>query len=228
MIIPEEKIFNNKVFVLNPNLNVESVETKYSKIFIIDDFYKNYDFVLNEIEKLPITKVLGDPRNNIDFIDGRKVYSPNMMGTSLPYQETLLRLMSRIVEHPKDKITLDTKLLVNCFKFTDRVDFENYYYGIHRDPIHSKRQVGQVAIVLFLNKEYQENEGLNFYIDNKVNSSRIRNFFKKSEWQIDYSVQAKPNRAVLFTSNMYHGQYTGSEQFKTDIRYTQVFFASLW
>ena len=227
MIIPEEKIFNNKVFCLNLDLTCHHVDTETTRLTIIDDFYVDLDLVLHEVEKLPITKVLFDGANNVDFLDGRKVYAQNMMGTQLPFVTQLQGLISKIIEYPKKKIECQDKVLVNCFQFTDKVDLENNYYAIHRDPRISNKYRGQVAIVLFLNKSYNDGEGINFYKPPKENASRRNNFYDKKYWEVEHFVQAKPNRAVLFTSDMYHGQHTGTDQFKSEVRYTQVIFAYL-
>ena len=83
-----------------------------------------------------------------------------------------------------------------------------------------------IAIVVFLNEHYEEGEGMNFYDvpDDFVLTIRER----KDKVKQIYTVQGKKNRAVLFDSQFPHGQHTPTNQFKNEMRYTQVIFVPLY
>lgn len=223
MIIENSKIFNNKIFKLNNNLSYQTIDTKLAKITIIENFYEDINFVLNELEKLPITLCLGHSENNVTFFDGRKCYMENIKGTEIPYILDLTKLVSNIIGYPSKFIDIRDDILINCFKFTDKhkYDLREYYYNIHIDH-------HDIAIVLFLNETYESGEGMNFYMPFNVDENIIENqYHKKENIELNYFVQAKCNRAVLFDGSMLHGQHTPTEQFKTQMRYTQVIFCSL-
>lgn len=230
MIIKSSKIFNNKIFKLSDNLNYETIDTKLEKITIIENFYEDIDLVLSELNKLPITLTYEYLENNITFFDGRKCYMENMKGTEIPYTEHLIKLVSKIIKYPSEFINIQENILINCFRYTDKMKYnlDEYYYSIHRDPINGYYgQKKQVAIVLFLNKHYNDGEGLNFYMPFNLSEKKKDNFVYKKDVEINYFVQAKCNRAVLFDSSLLHGQHTPTHQFKSEMRYTQVIFCPL-
>ena len=230
MIIPSEELFNNETFVVNKDMKVETIETSVAKITIIDDFYEDIDSVIDQVDKLPVTKIWNhDPNNNKTYFDGRKVYCNNMKGSLLPYSVdgTLINIVSEIIGYPSNSIDIDpenTKLLVNCFKFTDELNLKDHYYGAHRDP-YMRNSIGQVALVIFLNRNYEEGEGMNFY-DGYIESDHTH-LRKKDALPVVKRIQGKCNRAVLFDSKFTHGQHTPTDQFKKEMRYTQVIFLSL-
>ena len=227
MLIDPEKLFNNKVFNLNKNLTYKIVDNKLGKIGIIDNFYQDINLVLGELDKIPITLTYQIPENNNSLFDGRKTYKDTMPGMEIPYVNDLPQLISKIINHPSGFISIDKSIIVNCFKYTEKLkyDLSEYYYTIHTDPSNSHQgQKGQLAIVLFLNNNYEDGEGMNFYLPYKEPEL----FTSKKDIEFNYFVQGKCNRAVLFNSNLFHGQHTPTQQFKNEMRYTQVIFCPLF
>lgn len=227
MIIPTEELFDNTVFKVNTDMIVNTIETVDGKITILDNFYEDIESVLKQIDKLPMTTVWNNKKNNVTYLDARKSHPNNMEGTFLPYtvDGMLQTLVADIVDYNPKNITIDQKLLVNCFKFTDEFNLEDYYYSAHTDP-YSERSPGQLAIVVFLNRHYEEGEGMNFYDDLPGRDEEYRT--RKDLMTVVKTIQGKCNRAVLFDSLFPHGQHTPTEQFKKEMRYTQVVFLYLW
>lgn len=235
MLVDDSCVFDNEVFEINEDPIINTIDTKIAKITTIDNFYKNIDGVIAQLPKMPISLIWEQPDNNKTFIDARKVYKSNMRGTILPYafDGSLNTLLSNIIEFPPERMDISKEFIVNCFSFTE--DFEPFlkdnWYGGHRDdhdilPRKGVPATGQVAIVVFLNEHYEEGEGMNFYdVPPGVNTD-IR--CKKSEVKQIHSVQGKKNRAVLFDSQFPHGQHTPTNQFKNEMRYTQVIFIPLY
>lgn len=223
MIISKDYIFDNNVFQLSDSLEIETKDIGIANITIIDNFYKNIEEVFNEIEKLPMTLIYDESDNNKNYFDARKSYCSNMNGTEIPYQynNQLKKLVSQIIEYPSNLIGVNKSILVNCFKFTDKLDLQNNYYTIHVDSFIDRKSKGQLAIVIFLNENYEEGEGINFYEYKNYQDTLLT---PKDCATIIHSVQGKSNRAVLFDSQMPHGQYTPTSQFKKEIRQTQVIF----
>lgn len=223
MIISKEYIFDNNVFELSDSLEVKTKNIGIANITIIDNFYKNIEEVLNEIKKLPMTLIYHESDNNKNYFDARKCYCPNMIGTEIPYQynKQLKKLVSQIIEYPPNLIRVNEDILVNCFKFTDKLDLKNNYYAIHTDSFIDKKSKSQLAIVIFLNEKYEEGEGMNFY---KHENNQDTLLTSKSCASIIHTVHGKSNRAVLFDSQIPHGQSTPTSQFKKEIRQTQVIF----
>ena len=227
MFVRDEDLFDNNLFVLNDSPQVESIQTDRAKITIIDNFYKDVDSVLGEIDKLPFTKVftsfLG---NGVTFFDARKVYTNNMSGSEIPYTKdnSLTSKVGEIIGYPSGNIKILDDLLVNCFQFTDKFELDDSYYSIHEDSTQD------ISIVIFLNKHYEEGEGINFYGELPTDIPSIcetNNTLPRKDIKLIHTVQGKCNRAVLFDSKFTHGQHTPTDQFKKEMRYTQAIFLKL-
>lgn len=227
MIIPTEELFDNTVFKVNADMAVDTISTSDGRITILDNFYEDIESVLKQIDKLPMTTVWNNKKNNITYLDARKNYVNNMVGTDMPFTNDgiLKNLVADIIQYNSNDITIDEMLLVNCFKFSDEFNLEDSYYAAHTDPYISGSP-GQLAIVIFLNRHYEEGEGMNFYDRLTTQDEEYRS--KKDSTTVIKTIQGKCNRAVLFDSHFPHGQHTPTEQFKKEIRYTQVIFLPLW
>ena len=231
MLIPNEELFDPTVFKLNDDLVYETIDTSVAKITIIDDFYEDIDSVLDQIDKLPTTMVWRkQPNINKTHFDGRKVYANNMTGSELRYTEDcdIINLTALITGYSGHKMAFRNILLVNCFQFTDDLNLQDNYYGAHLDPYEEKDCAGQLAIVLFLNRHYEEGEGMNFYSKFDTDDLDDNNMVSKDKVEVVKTIQGQCNRAVLFDSKFPHGQHTPTDQFKKEMRHTQVIFLSLW
>ena len=235
MLVDDSCVFDNKVFEINEDTIINTIDTKIAKITTIDNFYKDIDSVIRQLPKMPISLIWDQPDNNETFIDARKVYKSNMRGTTLPYafDGSLNILLSNILEFPPERMDVSKEFVVNCFSFTEEFEpfLKDNWYGCHRDdhdilPMNGVPATGQVAIVVFLNEHYEEGEGMNFYDLSPNVKTNIRS--KKSEVKQIHSVQGKKNRAVLFDSQFPHGQHTPTNQFKNEMRHTQVIFVPLY
>ena len=228
MFVRDEDLFNNNVFVLNDSSQMETIETDRAKITIIDNFYEDVDSVLVELDKLPITKVFTRFLDNgVTFFDGRKSYAANMSGSGISYVEdkSLRNKLSEIINYPPESIKVGKDILINCFQFSDRFELDDTkYYSVHEDSPQD------ISIVVFLNKHYHEGEGMNFYGELPTGNPSIgetNNILPRKDIKLVHTVQGKCNRAVLFDSKFTHGQHTPTDQFKKEMRYTQVIFFKL-
>lgn len=227
MMISKEYLFDNTVFQLSNSLEIKTKDMGIANITIIDNFYSNIEKVLIEIEKLPMTLVYYESDNNKKYFDARKCYCSNMIGTEIPYEngKQLKQLVGDIIQYPSKLIKISKEIIINCFKFTDELDLEKKYYGIHADSYIDKKSKSQLAIVVFLNRNYEKGEGLNFY-EHKINHDTL--LTSENYANIIHNVQGKTNRAVLFDSLIPHGQSTVTNQFKKEIRQTQVIFIPIY
>lgn len=223
----DDIIFDNKVFCLNENITQEIIKTNIGEIVIIENFYKDLNSVLVEIKKLPVTLTWdGNYRknNNFIFIDGRKSYVSTMKGMELPFVEEIKIFLSKNFDLNSDNIHIDQSLSINCFKKLKNYP-ENKYYNPHYDNSLEdlEREVKERSIVVFLNEKYEEGCGINMYYPiSKMNISQLMN---KNELKLAKFIQAKPNMAVMFNSDILHGQSNGNyKQFYNEWRYTQVIF----
>jgi hypothetical protein len=229
---PDGELFDNNVFVINNSPQVEPVETDRASITIIDNFYEDIVSVNRELSKIPITKVFHQYSDNgVTYFDGRKVYCNNMQGTEIPYTQdkSLTSKVGEYINYPESSIEIDNKILINCFQFTDELSLSDSYYSVHEDP-YTCDSPGQTAMVVFLNDHYEDGEGMNFYSklygDTPFHSDN--SMVLKKDIDLIYTVQGKCNRAVLFDSKFTHGQHTPTDQFKKEMRYTQVIFFPLY
>lgn len=230
------RLFNNWAFIWNPACTVKLYQLKESEkahnVFIIDDLFADFAGVRGQFEDYPICRTgLAKNREKCEgLFDGRKNFTPSIEGTDLPYLKDVCKLASEGYSWPIEKVSVLQGVSVNVFSKGSEFP-EDCYYSVHRDP--SNGQVfRRLGLVLFGNTQYEQGEGLNFYQwKNEQCADAIANsgyrFTKKSDVELLHTVQAKPNRGVLFDGHLVHGQHTPTDQFVTEYRETFVNFLTL-
>lgn len=205
-------VFDNHIFNLNEDMVISTIQTPLCKMTIIDSFYKDFNGVNKEIEKLPVSYTCA---NNEDMVDMRGTYASTMKGTELPYMNQYSSIIKSIIGYA-GSVHIEPAIIVNFNKtLSDRHLKENY--NVHTDP-------KDLSTVVFLNNEYEDGDGLNTY----YNSDKFHgNWSEKSLDKLNYFIQAKPNRAVLFAADLLHGACIASKLFESNYRKTQVIFAKL-
>lgn len=210
-------LFDNKAFTLSPDMVYETISTPMCKISVIDNFYKDFDKVYNEIEKLPIALT---EYNCDDMLDGRKSYLQTMFGTELPYIGEYGPKLKEIIDLKSYRdIIIEPSVIVNVNQpLTDK--YKDHYFNIHKDT----KYPNSIGTLVFLNKSYEEGEGFNTYTSMK---DGFEMFARKDTTDVNYFFQAKPNRAVVFSTDLNHGACIATEQFTKEPRYTQIIFPAL-
>lgn len=206
-------IFDNNAFTLNSNLTYRHVKLSNSNAIVIDDFYADFDRVYDEMSKLPVAVTDFSSDN---MFDGRKAYVGNMKGTELPYIGEYPNSIRKMIQY-NGNIRVENKLLINVNKaLSDR--YKDSHYNIHQD---SK---SDIATIVFLNKEYESGEGFNTYVPKNYGNVL---WYNNEDTTIDTFFQGKPNKAIVFNTNVWHGAAFNGTQFTKDHRYTQVIFTDL-
>jgi hypothetical protein len=209
--------FDNTVFKLNPDMVINTIPTPIANITVVDDFYLDYDSVTFELDKLPAAyTAFNRPGSSLD---ARKSYAQSMQGTILPYREEYTDVVRNIIGY-NGRVRTEEALLVNCNQFYDD-KWKDHYYNIHTDT--SVHGADIISTVVMLNKKYSESEGFNTY-SNEPSGTGL--WTPKDEMKVNYTVQARPNRAIIFSPLINHGAALGG-QFLDEMRYTQVIFSHL-
>lgn len=218
-------IFNTDAFALNPDADIEIIKTETTTIAVVDDFYKDFDAVEFEVNKLPAAITGCDIPG--EMFDARKSYMGNMKGTVMPFTHELSDLVCKVIGYDGEAET-SRELLVNCNKLLCDKN-TTHQYNIHRDnEVHEMPQ--QIATVVMLNCFYDEGEGFNIYKHKLVIGEDMEHYVMwtdRSVAEVDYFVQGKRNRAILFSTAALHGAALGGSQFKNEMRMTQVAFTKL-
>lgn len=205
-----------EIFDINLESKIEKIEFDKSYFYIIDDFYKNPDLILNLIfENDPILwKNWQKPSyNGIYFEDYRHQLQINGIENVFDYLSSIC-----------NKNSYEKKFLTNVMRFKKNKfnDYKNNYWWPHLDR-------GYTAIVYLNNIECN---GTNIYHSLKDdNEMRYQNehfcpWRKKQYWQLYATIIAKFNRLVLFdASKFYHGASIDDETFFDGaFRLNQVMF----
>ena len=213
-------LFDPEVFSINPDIISTRVTTPLCAITILDNFYRDFDKVIEQYDKLPVALTV---YNDNDCFDGRKCYVSNMKGTEIPSKYEYPELVGKTINYTGNAIERFDSVLINCNKLlSDRYNDE--YYNIHVDPKNINFK-DSIATVIFLNREYGEGDGMNTYYPPK---RQFLPWTPKDEVEINYFIQGKPNRAIVFSPNLFHGPAFGkSSRFEHEMRYTQVIFTGL-
>jgi hypothetical protein len=230
------RIFDPSVFKLSKDIKYKTHTVGEHQFTIIENFYEDLNKVLVEIEKLPYVYIGGlyKQYQNIFYKDFRQSYASNMPGTLLDYQtdKEFSKNLSKILQCEEKNLQIGPELLVNSWQKLNGISiFDDCYYSVHIDKIEYKNDPlfnEQHALVIYLNKEYSEDDGTNFYIP-KINNYHDNCFTKKEHIDLLHFQRAIPNTAVLYNSKIIHGQsISRSPQFLTDFRRTQVIWITIF
>ena len=202
------------MFELNPDLKIKEEILLGSKIFIIDNFYKNpdevYDFLFNR--EVPLWKIEEKPSfNTIHFIDKRLI----------EYDERLLPVigfLSYLCNQDAESHDIVTNML-RFFKH-DFNDYKNCHWWPHQDS-------GYNGIVYF-NKD-DNTSGTNLYSVKKqynMTLEHVEPWRPKENFKILKTLEPEYNRLVFFDGLKFlHGaNFPDNRYFGEEYRTNQVFF----
>ena len=202
------------MFELNPDLKIKEEILLGSKIFIIDNFYKNpdeiYDFLFNR--EVPLWKMDQKPSfNTIHFIDKRLE----------KYDERLLPVigfLSYLCNQDADSHEITTNMQ-RFFKH-DFNDYKNCYWWPHQDS-------GYNGIVYF--NKGDNTSGTNLYSVKKqydMPLEHVEPWRPKEDFEILKTLKPEYNRLVFFDGLKFlHGaNFPDDRYFGEEYRTNQVFF----
>ena len=215
------------IFELNEDSQVIIEEFMGSKIYYIDNFFKNPDNVVNFIDKTSFN--LHNPsiisphlksRNSVDFIDGRH----NLLLNDVPkiYRYLSFLCGQKPLFNLKELRTNITKIFKNPFN-----DYKNNHWWPHTDD-------GYTAII-YLNKNDIVN-GTNLYKIEKRDEMKDYEYEHTHPWRsknyysILKTIEPLYNRCVLFDGLKFtHGMNIENERyFDNEFRKNIVFFFKSW
>ena len=201
------------MFELNPDLKIKEEILLGSKIFTIDNFYKNpdeiYDFLFNR--EVPLWKMDQKPSfNTIHFIDKRLE----------KYDERLLPVigfLSYLCNQDADSHEITTNMQ-RFFKH-DFNDYKNCYWWPHQDS-------GYNGIVYF--NDDMEN-GTNIYYERnkqEMLTEHYKPWRLKKDFRVLKHLEPKFNRLVFFDGyKLLRGMNIANKRyFSQEYRNNQVFF----
>ena len=204
------------MFNIRDNVEIKKEIVDQSEIFIIDDFYKEPDSIVNYLLSTEPPLRRGGGYNNIHFEDRQHgLLNPNLEKVYL-----FLRNICGHESYLTDKlITNFTRLKENQFN-----DYKNNYWLPHRD-------MGYTALV-YLNKN-DINSGTNLYQsldpDNEPPNFGMeysRPWRIKDKYKVLKHIEPKYNRMVLYNGLKFlHGMnICNDDYFGDEYRMNQVFF----
>ena len=181
-----------------------------SKIYYIDNFFKDPDNVVKFLEKSPV--LFHKPRikegfenlNGINFYDMR--HEMNLSDFS-PVVKYLSEMCGQKVAFDKD--LLQTNMI--RFKNMPFNDYKNNYWHPHTD-------LGYTGLI-YLNKGDEQN-GTNFYEPtdsfynpNDNEGEHATPWKSKDEWLLLKTIKPRYNRCILFNGLIYHGMNIENERY---------------
>jgi len=204
------------LFEVNENFVVSTVSDDY---IIIDDFYKNYDDILEVINNMavPIFKYSEESRNFIDYYDCRPTINVNDFNekTLVPHK-TCANLIREYFNETRTFGLVTDIFEFNFFKHL-KTDIPNKYQHFpHRDYSYTGLvyldQVCSGGTALYDDSVRLSNkEHLNILYDTSSLDKKI--------------LLAKPNRLVIFKGTRLHGGYIENHNdYTNDWRINQCIF----
>ena len=202
------------MFELNSDLDIKEEILLGSKIFIIDNFYKNpdevYDFLFNR--EVPLWKMDEKPSfNTIHFIDKRIDEYDERLAPVIGFLSYLCN---------QDAESHDIVTNMQRFFKHDFNDYKNCHWWPHQDS-------GYNGIVYF-NKD-DNTSGTNLYSVKKrydMTDEHYRPWIPKEEFKILKTLEPEYNRLVFFDGLKFlHGaNFPDDRYFGDEYRTNQVFF----
>ena len=202
------------MFELNSDLDIKEEILLGSKIFTIDNFYKNpdevYDFLFNR--EVPLWKIEEKPSfNTIHFIDKRLI----------EYDERLLPVIG-FLSYLCNQDAESHDIVTNMQRFFkhDFNDYKNCHWWPHQDR-------GYNGIVYF-NKD-DNTSGTNLYSVKKqynMTLEHVEPWRPKENFKILKTLEPEYNRLVFFDGLKFlHGaNFPDNRYFDEEYRTNQVFF----
>ena len=202
------------MFELNSDLDIKEEILLGSKIFTIDNFYKNpdevYDFLFNR--EVPLWKIEEKPSfNTILFIDKRLI----------EYDERLLPVIG-FLSYLCNQDAESHDIVTNMQRFFkhDFNDYKNCHWWPHQDS-------GYNGIV-YLNKD-DNTSGTNLYSVKKqynMTLEHVEPWRPKENFKILKTLEPEYNRLVFFDGLKFlHGaNFPDNRYFDEEYRTNQVFF----
>jgi len=223
MLVDSEKIIDLGAFLINKEISIKECDIGCTKLYVIENFYEDFERAHNEMLKLPFAPIL--ETDNITHFDGRSSYSKSMSKTECSLTIDFKHLVAQVAGVDLEQVEVPDRILFNAFKFApDWFDYSKNWYNIHTDLAHSDNN-NLISMVLYMNHHYERGEGLNMY--NYISKDTKFNipFEDKEKYPPIFTLQAEPNTAILFNGHMPHGPCIATDQFSKEIRYSQVSFA---
>jgi hypothetical protein len=186
-----------EIFQLNPDAVIE-----YHKDYVvIDNFYKDYDTIIDLLENCPAEswKQTDHSRNFIDYYDCRLLFAnwqPNpvlvekRLGWISQFVCQLLNLNS---------INIEQSFQFNMFKHIKKGVSVSKQHHPHYDN-------GMINVLVYLDR--QSNGGTALYEDYLIENREATNLIVDiSKFKVKEIIPAKPNRCVIFDGRILHGAY---------------------
>ena len=207
------------MFELNQNIQIEEYKVQNSSIFVIDNFYKNPDKILNLFLSTPtIVHKKNEQKsyNMIFFEDKRHIFKCE----ELIYIHKFLSNICNQKTFYYDNLGFTNWTRFKKLSFNDYV---NNYWWPHLD--------GGYNGVVYLNKNDQVS-GTNLYEQiyfdefSKNAEEHYKPWVEKNKYKLIYQIKPKYNRMVLFDGGKFvHGMnICNDDYFSSTYRINQVFF----
>jgi hypothetical protein len=203
----------NNIFEFN-NDNLVVEEFRGSPIYVIDNFYKDPETVLQFIESQQaiLWKNWEQPSHNGDkFYDYRHNIIDERFLSVTSYLE---KLCGQSCSEPKKIIT--NKISFNDYEFND---YFNNFWAPHQD-------MGYNGIIYFNKEDTYTNLYSRISDDSWCGPEHFTPWRPKSLYKIEKKLQGKFNRCILFDGAKFlHGMDISNDHFfKNNFRFNQVMF----
>lgn len=201
----------NNIWQINDDSEVKTVEVNGSNLYIINNFYKYPEKVLEFFKTKEATFHKFDTpnsKNRIEFQDRRhRFYFKE-------FEKVENHLAKIVGQQPKNK----GLVLSNCFKFYDNTfnDWENKYWIPHID-------FGYNAIVYFDDAQTNLYKKVMDHDFNKLPEHQVC-WIDKKYYEVLLTIQGKFNTLFAFDGKIPHGQAIDSKKYTKEYRITQPIF----
>jgi hypothetical protein len=218
----------NELFELNPDYEVVSFD---GQIMIIDNWYKNYDQIIEVMEQQTPVYYNYVTSSGIQPDNGKKYHDCRVLLTNTSLDEKYISTLKEIEKiitkgSPGLELTFTSPGLVFNYWKNENKNLRNNIQSLpHVDS------PAAFACVIYLDKICSG--GTNIYdIEENVSVNPglvdITNFQQTFKYKVVKSIKAKPNRMVIYPGNIWHGAFIEDHsKYVDEWRINQVHFINI-
>lgn len=220
---------SKKLFELNPEMVVEKVDIEGHTLVKISDFYKNFDYLLDFVNNLPVD-VSFKTDSEFDLYGYRSHHKDFQMS------DQVKKKLEEVLQVP-------VKLFVTAFNYYTDIDSFKQNLIPHRDggarTLHSTAYAG----VLYLDKNIERNgtgifkfknsknlkpTDVEYMLTAKYRRDRKYTLATSSDdiWDLVYESEGEPNSLFLYPAYLLHSPMLSEDTYESG-REVQVFFINV-
>lgn len=210
---------HEELLAVNTDLQGQIVYFQNTKVLLVDNFFKNFEFLRETINKFPPGdwKLQEGSKNFIDYYDCKFTLLP-------PTEISLYKVTMQMVQDQYESKDVEPIRTVNVNWFKQIIDKRNNYAWPHTDNY--SNNIKSYTVLAYLNAVEECDGGTVFFNELKSNPNNEQMDYWGADqacWEQIGVIKMIPNRLIVFPADVYHSAYHPNNGFFNHPRLTMLF-----